>query len=88
MLLFFYNISSVTYIISACFYSYAVYNRPELKYLENHVRDHLCAACEDNPEAWKDFGMELLPVGALLKMGSSSIPYIGSSGNTWLLVTP
>ena len=24
----------------------------------------------------------------LLKMGSSSIPYIGSSGNTWLLVTP
>ena len=46
-----------------CFYSYAVDDRPELKYLENHVRDHLCAACEDNSEAWKDFGMELLPVG-------------------------
>ena len=22
-----------------------------------------CAACEDNPEAWKDLGMKLLPVG-------------------------
>ena len=40
-----------------------VYDRPELKYLERHVRDNLCAACEDNPEAWKDLGMELLPVG-------------------------
>ena len=50
----------VTFIHS---YIPVVDDRPELKYLERHVRDNLCAACEDNPEAWKDLGMELLPVG-------------------------
>ena len=37
--------------------------RPEIKYLNRHVRGELSAACEDNPEAWKDLGVELLPPG-------------------------
>ena len=36
-------------------------DRPHLKYLVRHVRGQLCAACESNPQAWKDFGRELMP---------------------------
>ena len=36
-------------------------DRPHLKYLVRHVRDQLCAACESNPQAWKDLGRELMP---------------------------
>ena len=38
-------------------------DRPEIRYLNRHVRGQLSAACEDNPEAWKDLGVELLPPG-------------------------
>ena len=36
-------------------------DRPEVLHLNRHVRSQLCAACADNPEAWKDLGMELMP---------------------------
>ena len=45
------------------FYPRIVDDRPETKYLNRHVRGQLSAACEDNPEAWKDLGVELLPPG-------------------------
>ena len=32
-----------------------------MKHLTRHVRGQLCAACEDNPQAWKDLGRELMP---------------------------
>ena len=37
--------------------------RPEIKYLNRYVRGELSSACEGNPEAWKDLGVELLPPG-------------------------
>ena len=36
-------------------------DRPYMKYLVRHVRGQLCAACESNPQAWKDLGRELMP---------------------------
>ena len=31
-----------------------------MKYLTRYVRGKLCGACEENPEAWKDVGRELM----------------------------
>ena len=31
-----------------------------MKYLNRHVRDQLCGACGDNPQTWKDLGVELI----------------------------
>ena len=36
---------------------------PKVKYLNRHVRAQLCAACDSNPQAWKDLGNELIPDG-------------------------
>ena len=35
--------------------------RPEMRYLTRYVRGLLCSACEENPQAWKDLGRELMP---------------------------
>jgi len=32
-----------------------------MKYLNKYVRPHLVTACENNSEAWKDLGRELIP---------------------------
>ena len=33
---------------------------PEDKYLNKFVRDKVCAACANNPELWRDLGIELM----------------------------
>ena len=37
-----------------------VEDRPDIKYLNSHVRSHICGACALNPEIWKDLGIELM----------------------------
>ena len=44
------------------FFLSVVDDRPTLKHLK-FVRDNLCAACDTNPEAWKDLGRELISDG-------------------------
>ena len=39
-------------------------DRPELRYLNRYVRPQLTAACDSNPQAWKDLGIELMPDSA------------------------
>ena len=34
--------------------------RPEDKYLNKFVRDKICAACANNPEKWRDVGIQLM----------------------------
>ena len=36
-------------------------DKPELKYINRYVRPQLTAACDSNPQAWKDLGIELMP---------------------------
>ena len=35
-------------------------DRPKIRYLNSHVRSHICSACDLNPGIWKDLGMELM----------------------------
>ena len=37
-----------------------VEDRPNISYLNSHVRSHICGACALNSEIWKDLGLELL----------------------------
>ena len=59
------------------FYVSVVDDPPEVRYLNRHVRPQLCAACEVNPQAWKDLGIELIPDSA----ASLGIISANSSGN-------
>ena len=34
--------------------------RPQYEYLIKFVRDKVCAACANNPEKWRDLGIELI----------------------------
>ena len=36
-------------------------DRPGEIYLNRHIKPHLCAACDVNPQAWKNLGLELMP---------------------------
>ena len=40
---------------------YVVDDRPKVIYLDKHVRLPVCAACDFNPQAWKDLGKVLMP---------------------------
>lgn len=35
-------------------------DRPDIKYLNRHVKPFVCGACDKNPEVWKVLGIELL----------------------------
>ena len=35
-------------------------DKPDIKYLNSHVRPQVCGACNNNPEIWRDLGIELL----------------------------
>ena len=35
-------------------------DRPNINFLNNYVRNHICSACTLNSELWKDLGIELL----------------------------
>jgi len=48
-------------------------DRPQLIHLNKHVTPQLCASCDKNPEAWKDLGRELLPVGDASEAALSTI---------------
>ena len=43
------------------FHTCIVDDRPKEIYLNRHIRLPLCAACDVNPQAWKDLGTELMP---------------------------
>ena len=43
------------------FHACIVDDRPKEIYLNRHIRLPLCAACDVNPQAWKDLGTELMP---------------------------
>ena len=54
--------SKSTYTIYMNLYEFIllVEDRPDIKYLNSHVRSHICGACAFNPEIWKDLGIELM----------------------------
>ena len=35
-------------------------DRPDIRYLNSHVRSHICSACDLSPVIWKDLGIELM----------------------------
>jgi len=35
-------------------------DKPNSKYLNSHVKPQVCDACHNNPEVWRDLGIELL----------------------------
>ena len=35
-------------------------DKPDIKYLNRHVRSHICSACDLSPGIWKDLGIELM----------------------------
>ena len=37
-----------------------VEDRPDISYLNSHVRSHVCGACAFSSEIWKDLGIELM----------------------------
>jgi len=39
---------------------YTANDKPDIKYLNSHVRPQVCGACHNNPEVWRDLGIELL----------------------------
>ena len=41
--------------------SFVVDDKPEENYLITYVRPGLYAACDLNPQAWRDLGIELMP---------------------------
>ena len=41
-------------------FSYIADECPEDKYLNKFVREKVCAACVNNPEIWRDLGIELM----------------------------
>ena len=40
--------------------NFAANDKPEIIHLNRHVRTHVCGACCNNPEVWRDLGRELL----------------------------
>ena len=60
------------------FYVSVVDDPPELKYLNRNVRPDLCAACEVNPQAWKDLGIELMSDSAAAALSTISVNHNGN----------
>ena len=52
-------------------------DQPEHIYLNRHVRNKLCEACDVNPQAWKDLGTELMP-DAVAELSTISAQHHGS----------
>ena len=52
-------------------------DQPEHIYLNRHVRNKLCEACDVNPQAWKDLGTELMP-DAVTELSTVSAQHHGS----------
>ena len=43
-----------------CLLNYIVEDRPDIRYLNSHVRSHICSACDLSSGIWKDLGIELM----------------------------
>ena len=37
-----------------------VEDRPDIRYINSHVRIHICSACDLSPRIWEDLGIELM----------------------------
>ena len=44
---------------SPCFFAVAE-DTPDIKYLNRHMRSHICSVCDLRPVIWKDLGIELM----------------------------
>ena len=50
-----------------------VEDRPDIRYLNSHVRSHICGACAFNSELWKDLGLELLGQDSVADLNTISV---------------
>ena len=50
-----------------------VEDRPDIRYLNSHVRSHICGACAFNSEIWKDLGLELLGQDSVADLNTISV---------------
>ena len=48
---------------------------PEDKYLNKFVRDKICAACANNPDLWRDLGIELMGQKSADKLDAMKVDY-------------
>ena len=49
-----------------------VEDRPDIRYLNSHVRSHICSACALNSEVWKDLGIELMGQDCVTELNTIS----------------
>ena len=52
---------------------YIVEDRPDIRYLNSHVRSHICSACALSPGIWKDLGIELMGQASLADLDVISV---------------
>ena len=53
-------------------------DQSDIKYINRHVRNHICAACDLNPGIWKDLGIELMGQDSVADLNTISANHRGN----------
>ena len=59
------------------YFCYIAEDRPDTRYLNSHVRSHICGACTFNSEIWKDLGIELMGQDSVADLDIISVNHRG-----------
>ena len=52
-------------------------DQPNIRYINRHVRSHICEACDSSPGMWKDLGIELMGQDSVADINAISVNNYG-----------